>query len=79
MGELPQVDRSERVELLASGLSEGHAHHAFAGRVGGPLYEAVGDRSVDQPDRAVMAEHEVLGDLAYRRPGRLRVPSDRQQ
>jgi hypothetical protein len=35
--------------------------------------------AVDQPDRRVVAEQEVVGGLADRRPARVRVAADRQQ
>lgn len=47
---------------------EGYAHDALAVLVGIALDQSVADRAVDQA--AVMPEHEIVRDLANRRPSR---------
>ena len=58
---------------------EGYAHDALAVLVGIALDQSVGDGTIDQPDGAVVAQDEVVSDLADGRPGRVRMSPDREQ
>jgi hypothetical protein len=79
VGELLEMRFGERVELVDPGWGERHAHDAAAARVWTTLHQSGGCGAVDQPDGAVVAQHEVVGDLADRGPCRVGVAPDRQQ
>jgi hypothetical protein len=77
--ELLEVGFGERVELLLGLRDERDPHDAPAGGVRVAPDRAVCLGAMDQPDGAVVAQHQVVGDLADRRPGRIAVVADRQQ
>ena len=77
--ELLEVLLAERLELPGALIGEAQAHDA---EVVGVL--AARDQpgllgAVDEPDRAVVAQHEVAGDVADRRPARVAVAADGEQ
>lgn len=53
-------------------------HDPAVGVVPAPRHQAGRDAAVDQTDRAVVPQHQVLGDVADRRPAP-GVTADRQQ
>jgi hypothetical protein len=78
MRELLEVTLGERVELVVSCARERHAHDASAASPVA-LDQPVADCAIDQADRTVVSQHEVVGDFSDRRPGGVHVPSDREQ
>jgi hypothetical protein len=69
----------ERIELGDAGLREGDTDHTLIGRVGSAPDQSVGSCAIDQADRAVMAQDEVLGQVANRGSLVAGVTANRQQ
>lgn len=77
--EFLQVQLAERFQLARPLVGEAQAHGA---EVVGVL--AAGEQSglrcaIDQPDRAVVAQQEVGGNIAERRPARVGMAPNREQ
>ena len=69
----------ERVELGHSSFSERDADSTVVGRVGVADDQPGYRGAVDQPDGAVVAQHQVVGDLADGGAGGIGVAADREQ
>jgi hypothetical protein len=65
--------------LAGAPLREPEAHGASIVGVRAAGYEAGGLGAIDQPDRAVVAQQQVVGDVADRRPARVRMTADREE
>ena len=79
VGQLVEVLLAERLELARALLGEAQAHDAevvvvLAARDQPGLLGAI-----DEPDRAVMAQHEVAGDVADGRSARVVMTADGEQ
>lgn len=66
--ELLDVDGRQPFETPGSGAGEPEPHHPVVARVADAGDETGGVSSVDQPDRTVVAEQEIVGQLADGRP-----------
>lgn len=76
--ELFEVGLGQGVELCVAGGGERDAHDALAA-IAVALDQAVADGTVDQPDRAVVAQHQIVGDFADGRSGGVRMTPYREQ
>jgi hypothetical protein len=78
MGELLEVGFGKQLKLVHARRRERDANHALTPRVGVASDESLRDGAVDQTDSGVVAQDEVVRDLADGRPGGVRVPPDRE-
>ena len=69
----------ERFEAACAVLGERETNGAPVVRVASALDEARSFRAVDEPDRAVVLEQEVAGDVADRGTGWIWVAFDREE
>ena len=70
---------AQPLEMLLARRGEREANHAMITRVGAAMDEAGLLGSIDQPNHAVVALHEVVGDVPDRRPAWIRVPAHGKQ
>src|SRR5437588_620545 len=66
--QLIAVRGDQRLEQLGAARRQAHEHMAAIGAAGLADQQPLGDHAVDQPDGAVMADLQALGELADRRP-----------
>ncbi len=71
--------RGERREAFTAQSGQGQPHSAWTFVIGAALGEAGGDGAVGELDRAVRAQHEIIGDLSDRRAAPVAVTSNGQQ
>jgi hypothetical protein len=69
-GQLLDVDRAEVLEALLTGGGQDESHLTLVGRVGSALHETGGLRPVDELDRTVMTEEQMIGHVADGGPQR---------
>lgn len=69
----------ERFEAACAVLGQRETNGAPVVKVASALDEARSFRAIDEPDRAVVLEQKVAGDLADRRAALTWVASDRQE
>jgi len=73
------VERTELPQPCGAGLGQPQPHDPLVVTVGDPAHEPGVGRAIDQPDRAVVAHEESVGDVTDRRPAPIRVAPHRQQ
>jgi hypothetical protein len=61
------VSGGQRLQLGFSGCGEAEADDPLILRIAGPLHQAGAHGPIDQLDGAVVAQQQVLGDIADRR------------
>ena len=77
--ELLEVGLGEGLEALAPGRRELEADNAVVLGISDPLDQFGGVSPVDQPDRTVVTEEEIVGDLAHGRSTSIGMPADGKQ
>lgn len=77
--ELLEVQRGESLEPVGGVGGETDAHDAVVVLVASARDEARGIGAVDETDGGVMAQEQVVGDLADRRSPWIRVAADGEQ
>ena len=77
--EFLEVEIRQCVEALATGRGELHPHDAVILRVTHPRDQPCRVGAIHEPHRAVVAEEEVVGDLADGRAAAVGVPADGEQ
>jgi hypothetical protein len=73
------VQGRERLEAVGSFIGQGQAHRSGKVTVGIPLDQTGGLRTINESDRAVVAQQEVVRDIADRGTGWIWMAPDGKQ
>jgi len=77
--ELLEVTSAEPDQLVGSDSGDGEAYDAMVVGITGAAEVAGLDRAIDQAGRAVVSQHQRLGNVADGRFVRAGVPADREE
>jgi hypothetical protein len=79
VGKFLEVQFAECFQSARTFAGEVQTHGALVVGVGAARNQSGGLSAIDQLDRAVVAQQQVIGDVADRRPTRIRVAADGKQ
>jgi hypothetical protein len=79
VGEFLEVQLAERLQLARAPFGQVQADHALVVCVGAAGYQSGGLGAIDESDGAVVAQQQVVGDVADGRAARVCVAADGEQ